>query len=176
MKKKDVVLIYQMIDVVKIVLIVDIVVAILTMIINYKYMAKEQLKITYETLFELLKREKDKTDLHKLEAAFFHNAFEYLKEKKESLKKDDQLSGDERKKRQVQIDNAGKIIKSLYERREKKILMIALTKSRTKSDVIDFSPFLDSEKKFLDSVVEVLDSFRKDVVERVIMDKEVKSN
>ena len=40
--------------------------------------------------------------------------------------------------------NAKRIIKDIYERREKKILNIALIKSRTKSDVIDTSSLLEN--------------------------------
>ena len=85
-------------------------------------METKEVNITYETLFELLKREKDTTDLQKLEPNFFNNFVDYLNEKKKILGKDDSLfSYDEKKKVEKQIDNAKRIIKEIYERREKKI-------------------------------------------------------
>ena len=122
------------------------------MYMNFKslglVMETKEVNITYETLFELLKREKDMTDLQKLEPSFFNDFVEYLNEKNKILDKEDSLfSYDEKKKVEKQIENAKRIIKEIYERREKKILNIALIKSRTKSDVIDISSFLENEKK-----------------------------
>ena len=132
-------------------------------------METKEVNITYETLFELLKREKDMTDLQKLEPSFFNDFVEYLNEKNKVLDKEDSLfSYDEKKKVEKQIENAKRIIKEIYERREKKILNIALIKSRTKSDVMDTSSFLENEKKFFDEVVKVLDIFRTDVINNIL--------
>ena len=137
-------------------------------------METKEVNITYETLFELLKRERDRTDLQKLEPTFFNNFVDYLNEKMEMLGKEDALfSYDEKKKVEKQIDNARRIIKGMYERREKKVLNIALTKSRTKSDVIDTSSFLDNERRFFDEIVKVLDVFRNEVIDNVIEGKQI---
>ena len=136
-------------------------------------METKEVNITYETLFELLKREKDMTDLQKLYPNFFNDFVEYLNEKNKVLGKEDSLfSYDEKKKVEKQIDNAKRIIKEIYERREKKILNIALIKSRTKSDVMDTSSFLENEKRFFDEVVKVLDVFRNDVIDNIISGKQ----
>ena len=134
----------------------------------------KEVNITYETLFELLKRERDLTDLQKLEPTFFKDFVDYLQEKKKVLEKEDKLfSIDEKKKVERQIDNARRLIKGLYERREKKILDIAMTKSRTKSDVIDTSSFLVNEKSFFDEIVKVLNLFRSDVIDNIIDGKQI---
>ena len=136
-------------------------------------METKEVNITYETLFELLKREKDMTDLQKLYPNFFNDFVEYLNEKNKVLDKEDSLfSYDEKKKVEKQIENAKRIIKEIYERREKKILNIALIKSRTKSDVMDTSSFLENEKRFFDEVVKVLDVFRNDVIDNIISGKQ----
>lgn len=132
-------------------------------------METKEVNITYETLFELLKREKDLADLQKLEPDFFNNFVDYLNDKKGILDKEDSLfSYDEKKKVEKQIDNAKRLIKGIYERREKKILNIALTKSRTKSNVIDTSSLLENEKRFLNEVEKVLNVFRSEVIDTVI--------
>jgi len=136
-------------------------------------METKEVNITYETLFELLKREKDMTDLQKLGPNFFNDFVDYLNEKSKVLDKEDSLfSYDEKKKVEKQIDNAKRIIKEIYERREKKILNIALIKSRTKSNVMDTSTFLENEKKFFDEIVKVLDVFRNDVINNIIDGKQ----
>ena len=129
----------------------------------------KEVNITYEALFELLKREKDATDLQKLDPNFFNDFVDYLNEKKNMLNKEDTLfSYEEKKKIERQIDNAKRIIKGIYERREKKILDIALTKSRTKSDIMDTSSLLEHEKRFFDEIVKVLNNFRSEVISHII--------
>ena len=81
------------------------------------------------------------------------------------------FSYDEKKKVEKQIDNARRIIKEIYERREKKIIDIALIKSRTKSDVMDTSSFLENEKRLFDETVKVLDNFRNEVISNVLSGK-----
>jgi len=135
-------------------------------------METKEVNITYETLFELLKREKDMTDLQKLDPNFFNDFVDYLNEKGKVLDKEDSLfSYDEKKKVEKQIDNAKRMIKEIYERREKKIMNIALIKSRTKSNVMDTSSFLENEKRFFDEIVKVLDVFRSDVIDNIINGK-----
>ena len=136
-------------------------------------METKEVNITYETLFELLKREKDMADPQKLDPNFFNDFVDYLNEKSKVLDKEDSLfSYDEKKKVEKQIDNAKRIIKEIYERRERKMLGIALIKSRTKSDVMDTSSFLENEKRFFDEIVKVLDVFRNDVINNIIDGKQ----
>ncbi|MAH33115.1 hypothetical protein CL615_01860 [archaeon] len=135
-------------------------------------METKEINITYETLFEILKREKDITELQKLEPGFFSDFVDYLNEKKKVLGKEDSMfSYDEKKKVEKQIDNARRIIKEIYERREKKIVDIAMIKSRTKSDVMDTSSFLENEKRLFDETVKVLDNFRNEVISNVLSGK-----
>ncbi|MBI2650997.1 hypothetical protein HYX01_00850 [Candidatus Woesearchaeota archaeon] len=132
-------------------------------------MKSNEVNLTYETLFELLKRERDITELQKLDATFFNNFVDYLNEKKEMLNKEDSLfSYDEKKKVERQIENARKLIKEMYERREKKILNLALIRSRTKSNVMDTSSLLESEKRLFDEIVNVLNAFRSEIISNVI--------
>jgi len=135
-------------------------------------MESKEVNITYETLFELLKREKDKADLQKLDPSFFNDFVTYLNEKKEILLKDDNLfSHEEKKKTEMQIDNAKRLIREIYERREKKILNIALMKSRTKSNIVDTSTLLGDEKKFLEEIENVLNSYRSDIIDKILDEK-----
>jgi len=135
-------------------------------------MESKEINITYETLFDILKREKDTADLQKLDSGFFDDFVDYLNEKKKLLEKEDSLfSYDEKKKVEKQIDNARRLIKDIYERREKKIMNIALIRSRTQSDVIDKSVFLEHEKKIFNETVRTLDNFRKSIIHNATLGK-----
>ncbi|MBI3035222.1 DNA replication complex GINS family protein [Candidatus Woesearchaeota archaeon] len=135
-------------------------------------MAQEVI-ITYETLFELLKRERERPDLQKLEPAFFSDTISYIKDKKKVLeaKSDSVFAAEERKKTERQLENIYKIIKELYERREKKIINLALDKSRTKSSLIDTTALLKEEKVVFDAIANLLDTYRDAILYSVLNEK-----
>ena len=136
-------------------------------------MAQEVI-ITYETLFELLKREKERTDLQKLEPAFFSDTINYIKDKKKILEaksEDSVFAPEERKKTERQLENIYKIVKELYERREKKIISLAVDKSRTRSNLIDTTGLLKEEKVFFDSLTNLLDKYRDAILFAVLNEK-----
>ena len=80
----------------------------------------KEIVISYETLFELLRREKEREALQKLNDSFFEDVVNYINEKKKSLAENESSSSfGERDKIDQQIRNIKKILKELYERREK---------------------------------------------------------
>lgn len=127
-----------------------------------------EITITYETLFEALRIEKNRDDLQDLHKTFFEDTLQYLREKQqifdESLVKEDLFSATEREKTSTELSNIKKIMKEIYERREKKIISMALNKSRTKSNIIDTSKLLKEESMFFQQIVDVLDSFRTGII------------
>ena len=54
-------------------------------------MGSKEINITYETLYEILKREKDMADLQKIDPDFFAHFVDYLNEKERMLDKEDTL-------------------------------------------------------------------------------------
>jgi len=135
---------------------------------------KEEVTITYETLFELLRREKERNELQKLDSAFFNNVLRYLKDKQAIINKQqtDLFSAEEKKKTQEQLDNVKRIIRELYGKREKKIVSMAIDKSKNKSTIIDNSVFLKEEKELFDNIVKVLDIGRENVLFNIVNLKE----
>src|SRR3989338_5920952 len=133
----------------------------------------QEVVITYETLFELLKREKERVDLQKIEPTFFNDTISYIKEKKKILeaKSDSVFAQEEIKKTERQLENIYKILKELYERREKKIIILALDKSRTKSDLIDTTSLLKEEKAFFDALTSLLDNYRDAILHSILNEK-----
>ena len=134
--------------------------------------SQKEVAVTYETLYELLRREKSRDELQSLDAGFLLDVLNYLKDKQRMLddaeRKQDMFSLDEREKTQVQLVNIRKIVRELYERREKKIVDMAINKSRTKSNLIDTATLLVHERYLFDSIVSVLDGFRLSVLHNVL--------
>ena len=132
------------------------------------------IRINYETLFDLLRREKNREELQTMDKDFYEQVLAYLKEKKDSLsKKDDELfASAEREKLKIQFQNIRRLIKELYERREKKIINMAMSRARTGSDVIDTSALLPSEKEFFNEQVMLFIKFKDKVLDRILTLKE----
>jgi len=135
---------------------------------------KEEVTITYETLFELLRREKERSELQKLDESFFVNVVRYLKDKHTIItnQQTDTFSAEEKKKTESQLDNVKKIIKELYDKREKKIIGMAIDKSKNKSSIVDNSIFLKQEKELFDNAVKILNSGRENILSNIINLKE----
>src|SRR3989338_3323098 len=97
-------------------------------------MSDKDVNITYDTLFELLRREKNREELQQLPETFFADVVIYLREKNNVLSRnndDNVFSAEEKEKTKGQLDNVKKIIKEFYEKRERKIMEMAIFKSRT---------------------------------------------
>ena len=128
----------------------------------------EEIRITFETLYDLLIREKQREELLKLDESFFGDVIDYLKQKLAMLEKvsedNDLFTIGEKDKIEAELKSIRKILRDLYERREKKIMDIALNKSRTGSNLIDTDAMLEEEREFFEDVVEVLDKYRRGVL------------
>lgn len=135
--------------------------------------SNKEVVITLETLFDLLRREKEREDLQKLGDSFFSDIVNYLKDKRQILlKKEGELFAEEEKeKTSKQLANLNRILREFYERREKKIINMALAKSRVKSSLIDASAFLNEEKLLFNQLLLVLDDFREKVLFSVLNEK-----
>ena len=124
----------------------------------------EEIKVTLETLYDILRNEKKHEDLQKLEDSFFIDVVSYLREKAAILNvKEDSdslfVSG-EKEKLEYELRSIRRILKEIYEKREKKIIDITLNRSRTGSDIIDTSSMLREEKIFYEKLLKTLDQFR----------------
>jgi DNA replication initiation complex subunit (GINS family) len=133
---------------------------------------QKEINITYETLFELLRREKNRDELQTLSPSFYHDVVEYLTTKNSLMQKKraglEDYSSEESRMLLIQIDNTTKIIRELYERRERKIILMAMNKARTGSNIIDTSSLLDEEKRFYDDILELMLRYRRGVLTSLI--------
>ncbi len=129
------------------------------------------IKITLETLYDILRNEKKRDDLQKLEATLFIDIVQYLREKQALLESKQQstevFAAGERDKLEYELRSIRRILKETYEKREKKIIDIALNRSRTGSDLIDTSAMLHEEKEFYQDILKTLDAYRKGILENL---------
>ena len=128
----------------------------------------EEIKITFETLYDLLMREKQREELSKLDESFFRDVIDYLKQKLAVLEKigkdNDLFAIGEKDKIEAELKSIRKVLRDLYERREKKIIDMALNKSRTGSTMIDTDAMLEEEREFFEDAAEIMDRYRKGVL------------
>jgi len=108
------------------------------------------INITYETIFELLRREKNRDELQKLNETFYLDVRSYLSEKNSVFlpQAADMFSDLEREKTTKQVSNTKRMLTELFERREKKIIILALNKVRTSQSITDMNSMLSDEKDF----------------------------
>ncbi|MFH1455361.1 MAG: hypothetical protein ABIF40_00230 [archaeon] len=130
-------------------------------------MDEKEVIITYENLYEILRREKFRTELQNLDPEFFANVKKYLSEKKSILtvqkQKDSIFASTEVEKTKIQLKNIQKILKELYEKREGKIVQLALFHSRSLREN-NLGPMLEEEKKLYEAIKKGLDGFRSEIL------------
>ncbi len=110
--------------------------------------------ISYETLFDILRKESNREDLQSLPDSFYEDVASFIAEKKL----------DSSSRGRIEYENSKKIIRELYERRERKILLLSLNKARTNSGIIDSSVLLEREKSFFESIVRELEHHKKEMM------------
>ncbi|MBI1970373.1 DNA replication complex GINS family protein [Candidatus Woesearchaeota archaeon] len=122
-------------------------------------MGDETLTVKYETLFDLLRREKNKEELQELPQTFFQDANLLVHEKEQALRQQG-LSFDDVDKLTHQLRNMKKIIEELYHRREKKIMDIALIKSRIRHGIVTKKAMLPHEESLFEQMSTVLQEYK----------------
>lgn len=133
---------------------------------------KKEIRITYETIYELMRREKGRDELQKLSASFYTDLLDYLKEKHSLLedikRKCDIFSAAQRERLELQIKNIRKVVKDLFEKRESKVISMAVNKSRTNSNIVDTTNLLSEEKLFYHVLVDHFSLYREGLLHSVL--------
>ena len=83
-----------------------------------------EISITYDLLFDILKIEKSREDLQKLDENFYSDIVNYLSSK-DSIIENPNTPIRERELTKIQLSNVKKLLIELYDRREKKIINLA---------------------------------------------------
>jgi DNA replication initiation complex subunit (GINS family) len=130
-------------------------------------MAEKEINITYETLFDLLRREKNRPELQKLSDSFLEDVNEYIRQKKSILKgqqiKIGMSASAEKENTEKQIENIKSMLNNLFDRRQQKIIQMAIIKAKTSSNPNDYNSLLNQEHKLFNSLAKVLSSFRQEL-------------
>ena len=132
----------------------------------------KEVVFTYETLYEFLRREKSREELQKIDFHFFRDVLNYLREKQqaydESLSKNDIFSQSERDKLHIQLANIKKILRDLYDIRERKIINMSVNTSRVKTHIVDTANLLPQESALFQSLSAVLSQYRTGILHKLI--------
>lgn len=130
----------------------------------------EEDEINYRTLRKIQQMEKNSPVLTELKPDFYNVLLEYLKNL------DNRLDRETTTQKQIllkdEIQNTKKIATNIYEQREKKILLAAISKARGGNP--DLKNMIDVEKNLFDPVLNLMLDSRKKIIE--IKTKENKSN
>lgn len=135
-------------------------------------LTSKEVVLTYETLYEFLRKEKSREELQKLDSGFIKDTLGYTREKQQSyddnLTKNDIFSQSERDKLHIQLANIRKILRDLYDIRERKIINMAINRSRTNTQLVDTANLLQQEKAMFESLHSVLLQFRTGILHRML--------
>ena len=134
--------------------------------------------MSYESLFEILRLEKSRDELQKLDPEFFDEVLEYIKDKVTELESGDNsiFLDAQREQTRKELENLKRILKELYDRREKKLLEMALIKSRTDMTVVNKEVLLDVERELLETITNDLQLYRKSILHKILGGAPVKSS
>lgn len=135
-------------------------------------MPEDNTIITYETLYELLRREKSRPEIQQLDDDFYRKLTKYQQEKRDILesqrKKESIFTSLEIQKTSKQIENILRIMRELYEKRESKIIKAAMIHSKNNIHPKERENMLLEEKQFYDSILETLDTYRDGILKNLI--------
>lgn len=122
--------------------------------------------ITYQEVYDILRKEKYNEALQDLPENFLSELAFYLEEKKQVLdKQGNNLFSDTLKATRKQLDNTISIIKEIFSIRNKKILNLAFTAALTGVSKRDTDTLLDQEKKLFESTVTHLEENNKKILQ-----------
>jgi DNA replication initiation complex subunit (GINS family) len=124
----------------------------------------ENEKITFESIYEILREEKKKEDMSLIPASYYSDVSKYLLELSANILPDDELS-------QKQFLNVKRMIVELFERREAKIVRLAILSSRIKTAFVDKSKLLSHELLIFNELTKMLKEYRENNLESVLKAK-----
>ena len=109
--------------------------------------------ITYNDLYEYLRKERYSEQLQQLPKTFIQEVAEYFEDKKAVTGKEADLFSDAILKTKKQFENAISLFKELMLRRRKKLLTLSFVAAETGISKRDFENMLDFEKEMFDKIV-----------------------
>ena len=123
-------------------------------------------QITYETLFDLLRKERSLEELQSLDDSFWTQVVNFVNDRKSFFERTGNDLNQE--KSRIQLQNIKRILKEIYERREKKIVNLALNIIKTdNTGFADKRNMLPSEKEFFTDTLNLFNKYKQGVLLQV---------
>jgi len=119
-------------------------------------------EINYKTLRRIQEMEKKSPSLTRIEPNFYNDLSKYLEDLNDRLGKES--SPQKQMLLKVEIRDTNKIVTSIYEMREKKILLATISKARGGNP--NLKNLVDVEKDLFESTLELMTQMRKQVLEK----------
>jgi len=119
--------------------------------------------ITYNDLYELLRKEKFSETLQLLPKNFLQDVSEYLADKKEQSAMDSSLFSDSVAKTKKQLENSIAIFKELTLRRKKKLLNLVFVAAETGIMKRDYENMLAMERELFEKMVKSFEESEKEL-------------
>jgi DNA replication initiation complex subunit (GINS family) len=127
--------------------------------------------ITYNDLYEALRKEKYSDNLQILPKKFAEDVAEYFKDKKTFSEKDEDIFSDIALKTKKKLENAVSNFKELIRLRKKKILNLSFVASEVGISKKDFENLLGFEKELFEEIVKSLEKAEKGLNELMLGQK-----
>ncbi len=119
--------------------------------------------LTYNDLYELLRKEKYSETLQLIDKNFLTDFSEYLKKLREESKGESDLFSNTAMESKKQLENSIAIFRGLILRRKKKLLQLVFVAAETGIMKRDYETMFEFEKKVFDSLVKSLEQGDKDL-------------
>ncbi|MBU1136403.1 MAG: hypothetical protein ABIG37_02875 [Nanoarchaeota archaeon] len=119
--------------------------------------------ITYNDIYEALRKEKYSDALQPLNKKFILEVAKYLEEKKEIAEKKNDLFSEDVLKTKKQLENAVSIFRELMLRRKKKLLNLSFVARETGVSKRDFDNMTIFEKEMFDKIIKSMEESDKAV-------------
>ncbi len=129
-------------------------------------------EINYKTLRKIQQMERKSPMLTKIDYHFYSDLSEYINALNSRLEKESKSQKQMLLKNEIQ--NTNKIIRNIYEHREKKILLAAISKARGGRP--DLKNLIDAERNLFDSTLKLMVQSREQLLEGRPKDKRGKDN
>lgn len=116
-------------------------------------------EFSYDDIYEMLRTEKYSVDLQQISQEHMQKIREYLDSKKSLLQKQKESGLFDKSAREhlkLELENARRALRELYERREKKVINRAIFTARSDFKIKDTTGFLAFEEKSYLSLLDVL--------------------
>lgn len=114
--------------------------------------------LTYNDIYEALRKERYSEQLQQLGKNFVKEVAEYLKEKKTISEKSGDMFSDAISKTKKQFENAISMFKELMLRRKKKLLNLAFVAAETGISKRDYENMLIFEKEVFDEIMRSMEN------------------